>query len=803
MVKKQKWLSDVDNVKKLLLFLFVVLGCIIPFPFILKENIGIIGPYLSIFALLIIIVAAMAYYVKTIKGHYGILIITSVIIFMGIPIQAMTFPLQSPARNVMSDMYDIAHAAELKEEYADNDEIGKAIDRTCEVYKEHFGFTEEQAATLYHNMLNTTRMDIDYLVQKTKAKRVLSDKKKELKDQPDLDLSDLKMPNIITGEMKTDIVQYLAEQYHADKESERIRLTDALDYTAAVNIEKYLTQSPENDRYQQMIAYEIHQQREAHAIRMLNNLCFSLFSAVAGLILFSTVNIYLDAVIMLFMEIQFVLQMFMIVKGGGDGANIVSLGGFTLLELVKPLYIIIMAGLLSKRGKKYFLPYPFVLPRLIFGFFMKRKKEKKGPIDDAAMPRGAWNRVYAAFWYTIGTFLLFFACSELGTAFCLLLVGAGMRFINRRWKDIRQDFWQGASHGKTIAKRVFNIIVLAGLAIAVIGCGTFWYRLEHDPSTFVDGHSILAYEANGMPLLPEEGNGEPKELQSLSGTEKIDQIENQLFGYTNGRKTVLSQYNFAERTIIKVCQRFYAFFNAEKDTFVADHSGTQYDQIIKARSVGGWLGFPDRSYEVEIAINESDMVFAQVIHTSGVLMALVLIGLFIFLLYFSYSSVCRIVNSYYRLLGMGIIFLLTIQNLLHIMINLSILPIAGIPLMYISNAGTNQFISLLLTFFLYAIAPNNLDTDDGVDRFADNYLIGYKTNIRSPGISCVFMKIESGKILIGGNIILLILLLWMIIIGSSQAIILFAVGEWIGITIPWLLITAKEYLSKRKRKRKA
>ncbi len=743
----------------------------------------------------------MWFYVRKIKGNYWIWVITSAIIFLGVPIQAMTYPLQSPARSVMSDMYDIAHAEELLQEYQDNQEICDAISQTCSLYEQNFGFTTEQAATVYHNMLNTTRIDVDYLVQKAKAKRVLSDKKKELKNQPDLDLSDLEMPNIITNEMKPGIVQSLASQYHAQKESERIRLTDALDYSTAVNIEKYFTQSPENNRYQEMIRFEIRQQREAHAYKIFNNLCFGFFSAVAGLLLFSTVNIYLDAVIMFFIEIQFLLQILMVFKGAGDGAKI-SMNGVTLLELVKPLYIIIMAGLLSKGGKKYFLPYPFVLFRLIGRFLTKKKKKDRNePIDDTSIPKGAMNRVYAAFWYSVITFVLFFACSEMGTAFCLMFVGIGMRLINSRSiKELVRDFWTGTSHKRTIAKRVFNLVMLSGLAAVVTYCGIFCYHLEHDESTFINGHSILDYEINGMPLLPEQESDQPQEWQNLSGTEKIDQIENQLFGYMNGRKTVLSQYGTIQRTIIKVYQRFYAFVkvNIEHDPFVAEHSGTQYQQIMEARSVGGWIGYPDRSYEVEIAINESDMVFAQVIHASGVLMALVLIGLFILLLYFSYSSVCLIVNSYYRLLGMGIIFLLTLQNLLHIMINLSLFPIAGIPLMYISNAGTNQFISLLLTFFLYAVAPNNLGTHDGVDRFADNYLIGRKPNISSPGISCVFMNIENKSILIGAYLILFGLLSWMFIFGSDSRTLIVAVAELILATIPWMAVTLKGRFSKRK-----
>lgn len=795
----KKWLSDVENFKKILFIFFVLSGCFIPLMFILKGDISVILPYWWIFVLLAVIVVSMWFYVRSIKGNYWILVITSIIIFLGLPIQAMTYPLQSPARSVMSDMYDIAHALELTQEYEDNEEIRDAIAQICNRYEQNFGFTPQQASTVYHNMLNTTRIDVDYLVQKAKAKRVLSDKKDALKDQPDLDLSDLKMPNIITNEMKPEIVQYLAAQYHAQNESKRIRLTDALDYSTAVNIEKYFTQSPENNRYQEMINYEIRQQREAHAGKIFNNLCFGFFSAVAGLLLFSTVNIYLDAFIVFLMEIQFVLQAAMMIFGRGDGA-LISVNGFTLLELVKPLYIIIMAGLLGKSGKKYFLPCFGVCFRWGWRRFLSKKKDedRPDPIDDASIPKWAMNRVYAAFWYSVITFVLFFACSEMGTAFCLMFVGIGMRLINSRSiKELLRDFWTGTSHKRTVVKRVFNLVMLSGLVAVVTYCGVFCYRLEHDESTFIDGHSILDYEMNGMPLLPEQESDQPQELQNLSGTEKIDQIENQLFGYTNGRKTVLSQYGPIHRTIIKVYQRFYSFVHVN-DPFVAEHSGMQYQQIIKARSVGGWVGYPNRSYEVEIAINESDMVFAQVVHSSGVLMALVLIGLFILLLYFSYSSVCLIVKSYYRLLGMGIIFLLTIQNLLHIMINLSFLPIAGIPLMYISNAGTNQFISLLLTFFLYAIAQNNLPADDGVDRFANNYLTGRKPNISSPGISCVFMKIDNKAIVIGAYLILFGLLSWMFIFGSDTKTLMMAVAELILATVPWVVVTLKERFSKRK-----
>ena len=147
---------------------------------------------------------------------------------------------------------------------------------------------------------------------------------------------------------------------------------------------------------------------------------------------------------MIIIEAQLVIQTASFILGRGDGANIL-VGGFTLLELVKPMYILIMAGLLSKKNKSYFIIIPFPFIRWIYIELKKRIKKNAEPKKEAFsfddMPWYAWNRIYFSFWYNIITFLLFACCSEFGTVLSLLVTGVFLTIVSHDFSDIKNAFF--------------------------------------------------------------------------------------------------------------------------------------------------------------------------------------------------------------------------------------------------------------------------------------------------------------------------------------------------------------------------
>ncbi len=791
---------DLNNIKTSMVIKGILIGLFVITIFGLFISKIDPAAYLGVFALFGGLVFLMGIYVWCIDADIRIFIFTVFIMFIGLYAQVLTLSLDSPVRNVLSDMYDIAESGALLEEYKDNQEICNAINSTTKTYEEKFGFDYTRAVLIFNDISNDARIDVDEIMLKAKAKKVLDNKEENLKKKKEGTVSEVshetskvetvnidtdKKENNENPENETDDKQFrenkideLAAEYHAEDNLDRLRLNDALNYDIATKIDDYLLQYDGFPEYRSMIDNEIYIQRSAHANKMIINLCIGFLFAVIGILLFSMVNVYLDAIIMIIIEAQLVIQTASFILGRGDGANIL-VGGFTLLELVKPMYILIMAGLLSKKNKSYFIIIPFPFIRWIYIELKKRIKKNAEPKKEAFsfddMPWYAWNRIYFSFWYNIITFLLFACCSEFGTVLSLLVTGVFLTIVSHDFSDIKNAFLSSFTHKRTVVKNVSNVVLLVFIVVTLIWSGSFCYRLANDTDTFVYGHSILAYAPNNIPELEKTDKEKSEQPQKSDEEKEILEMKEKLFGEnTLDTKSVLSNYSALEKIVIKVGQRVYAFFHVNDDEFVKGGSGSQYYQIIKARSVAGWMGYPGDSYKVNIAINESDMVFAQLIHSTGVICALLLVLSFIFLLTFSYMSVCCVRDNYYRLLGMAIIYLLTFQNVLHIIINLSLFPISGVPLMYVSNAGTNQFVSLLITFMLCIISKDESDYDLKSDVFVDNYLLNRKVDKNDLNIGGWYIFKLIDKMTVAASFVIVILLLLVLFVFNAGTIIMMA-----------------------------
>jgi cell division protein FtsW len=89
-----------------------------------------------------------------------------------------------------------------------------------------------------------------------------------------------------------------------------------------------------------------------------------------------------------------------------------------------------------------------------------------------------------------------------------------------------------------------------------------------------------------------------------------------------------------------------------------------------------------------------DSIFAVFGDEFGFAGSLALIGLFLFFLYRGFSIALRASDDFGRLLGAGIAILIAVESLINIGAMVGILPLTGIPLVFVSKGGSALFVTL-------------------------------------------------------------------------------------------------------------
>jgi len=89
-----------------------------------------------------------------------------------------------------------------------------------------------------------------------------------------------------------------------------------------------------------------------------------------------------------------------------------------------------------------------------------------------------------------------------------------------------------------------------------------------------------------------------------------------------------------------------------------------------------------------------DSIFAVFGEEFGFAGSLALIGLFLFFLYRGFSIALRASDDFGRLLGAGIAILIAVESLINIGAMVGILPLTGIPLVFVSKGGSALFVTL-------------------------------------------------------------------------------------------------------------
>ena len=102
----------------------------------------------------------------------------------------------------------------------------------------------------------------------------------------------------------------------------------------------------------------------------------------------------------------------------------------------------------------------------------------------------------------------------------------------------------------------------------------------------------------------------------------------------------------------------------------------------------------------------SDSIFAILGEETGIIGCLFVVALFIYFLWLGVKIAKSSNNKFSQLSALGITFWITIQALLNIAANLSIVPLSGIPLPFFSYGGSHLITELIGVGILLNISKN-------------------------------------------------------------------------------------------------
>ena len=164
-------------------------------------------------------------------------------------------------------------------------------------------------------------------------------------------------------------------------------------------------------------------------------------------------------------------------------------------------------------------------------------------------------------------------------------------------------------------------------------------------------------------------------------------------------------------------QRLMTFINPSSDP-----SGASYHvkNIAIAVGSGGWrgLGFGEsRQKRLFLPEPYTDSIFAVITEELGFVSAEILILVYCFLIYRGYLIAARTPDRFGQLMAVGITTWFAFQAFINLGSMVSLVPLVGVPLPFISYGGTNLVISLAGAGLLLNISRfANIDPEQSFDR---------------------------------------------------------------------------------------
>ena len=153
-------------------------------------------------------------------------------------------------------------------------------------------------------------------------------------------------------------------------------------------------------------------------------------------------------------------------------------------------------------------------------------------------------------------------------------------------------------------------------------------------------------------------------------------------------------------------ERFFTFLNPYSSP---DGSGYQIVQAMTAIKAGGFLGAGPGAGQASASVPEvgTDMIFALIGEELGVAGMLVVIGTFAFLALAGFQIAAHAPSVMSRCLAAGITTMLGVQAIFNIGVTLSVFPLAGMTLPFVSYGGSSIMVSFAAIGILYRISEDS------------------------------------------------------------------------------------------------
>ncbi|MCR9123213.1 MAG: putative lipid II flippase FtsW [Phyllobacteriaceae bacterium] len=166
-------------------------------------------------------------------------------------------------------------------------------------------------------------------------------------------------------------------------------------------------------------------------------------------------------------------------------------------------------------------------------------------------------------------------------------------------------------------------------------------------------------------------------------------------------------------TLPHVAKRIDGFVSGAGDTFQVD---TGREAIVR----GGWLGQGPGEGTIKRVLPDShaDFVFAVLAEEFGILLCMVLVGLFALIVLRGLMRSFREEDHFRRLAVAGLVTLIGLQSMINIMVNLQLLPAKGMTLPFVSYGGSSMLAVAITAGFVLALTRRRPETRFGQVRFS-------------------------------------------------------------------------------------
>ncbi|MGE0828974.1 MAG: FtsW/RodA/SpoVE family cell cycle protein [Hyphomonadaceae bacterium] len=151
---------------------------------------------------------------------------------------------------------------------------------------------------------------------------------------------------------------------------------------------------------------------------------------------------------------------------------------------------------------------------------------------------------------------------------------------------------------------------------------------------------------------------------------------------------------------------FEAHVRARVDAFLnPTEPGYQVGRALDAIASGGLFGRGPGEGVIKRSLPDahSDFVYAVAAEEFGLLASIGLLALYFYLLWRGLSRSSRLIDPFAQLAGAGLVLQIVMQALIHIAVNLSLLPAKGMTLPLISYGGSSMMCVCLTLGFVLAI----------------------------------------------------------------------------------------------------